>query len=131
MSFPISLQTIGKGQIKNGYDYGFSSIILSSKESITIGNNVFIGADSHILDHDFHSMDYQDRRVGQVDRKNAKMAKVIIEDDVLIGVASIILKGVTIGARSIIADGSVVSIKDIPPDSLVAGNPAKIVKSLI
>lgn len=131
MTFPITLQTIGNGKIEIGDECGFSSTIISSKTLIKIGNNVLIGANTRILDHDFHSMNFRDRRIGEVDRKNAKTSKVIIEDDVFIGVASIILKGVTIGARSIIAAGSVVSLKEIPPDSLVAGNPAKIVKSLL
>jgi acetyltransferase-like isoleucine patch superfamily enzyme len=128
MSFPITLQTIGTGKIEIGNDCGLSSTIISSRESITIGNHVIIGADSRILDHDFHSINYLDRRIGKVDRANSKSSKVIIEDDVFIGAGSIILKGVKVGARSIIGAGSVVSIKEIPPDSVVAGNPAKIIR---
>jgi acetyltransferase-like isoleucine patch superfamily enzyme len=55
---------------------------------------------------------------------------VVIGDDVFIGANSIILKGVTVGDRCVIGAGTVVSLKDIPPDSLVAGNPARIIRSL-
>ena len=54
---------------------------------------------------------------------------ITIGDDVWIGCNSIILKGVKIGNGSIVAAGSVVT-KSVPPFSLVAGNPAKIVKEL-
>ena len=54
----------------------------------------------------------------------------MIEDDVLIGMNSIILKGVTVGARSIIGAGSVVT-KSIPSDVIAAGNPAKVLKKLL
>lgn len=53
---------------------------------------------------------------------------VIVEDDVWIGTRVIILGGVKIGKGSIIGAGSVVT-KSIPPYSIVAGNPAKIIKS--
>ena len=52
---------------------------------------------------------------------------IVIEDDVLIGMNSIILKGVRVGARSVIGAGSVV-VKDIPSDCIAAGNPAKVIK---
>ena len=70
------------------------------------------------------------RRNTYEDRKFVKTNNVIIGDDVFIGTNSIILKGVRIGPRSIIGAGSVVSLKEIPPDSLVAGNPAKILDYL-
>lgn len=53
--------------------------------------------------------------------------KIILEDDVWIGVNSLILSGVRIGQGAIIAAGSVVT-KDVPPYSIVGGNPAKIIK---
>lgn len=51
---------------------------------------------------------------------------IVIDDEVLIGMNIIILKGVHIGARSIIGAGSVV-VKDIPCDCIAAGNPAKVI----
>jgi acetyltransferase-like isoleucine patch superfamily enzyme len=54
--------------------------------------------------------------------------KVLIGDDVLIGMHAVILKDVTIGDHAIIAAGSVVT-KDVPPDAVVAGIPAKPINS--
>ena len=53
----------------------------------------------------------------------------MVEDDVWIGGNVVICQGVTIGARSVIAAGSVVT-KDVPPDTLVGGTPAKTIKEL-
>ena len=55
---------------------------------------------------------------------------VVIEDDVWLGTQSVILDGVTIGKGSIIAAGAIVNIS-VPPYSIVAGVPAKIIKSRI
>ena len=52
---------------------------------------------------------------------------VIIEDDVMIGANAVILEGVRIGKGAVVAAGSVV-ISDVPPDSVVAGTPAKVIK---
>lgn len=54
---------------------------------------------------------------------------IVIEDDVMIGVNCIILKGVTIGSRSIVAAGSVVT-KSFPSDCIIGGNPAKLIRKL-
>jgi acetyltransferase-like isoleucine patch superfamily enzyme len=53
---------------------------------------------------------------------------VKIEDDCWIAANSVILAGVTVGKGSVVAAGSIVT-KDVPPYSIVAGNPAKIIKS--
>lgn len=58
-----------------------------------------------------------------------KFGKIIIEDDAWIGTGVIILPGVTIGKMSIVAAGAVVT-KDVPPFTVVAGVPAKIIKRL-
>lgn len=52
---------------------------------------------------------------------------VSIEDDVWIGGHSIILPGVTVGRGSIVAAGAVIT-KDVPPFTIVGGNPARIIK---
>lgn len=65
-----------------------------------------------------------------VDMVTAASAPIVIEDNVLVGARCIILKGVTIGARSIIGSGSIVT-KDIPSDCIAAGNPCKVIKSIV
>lgn len=90
-----------------------------------------IGGNVRIFDHDYHSLKYMDRRDKKLDDAGCRTSPVFIEDDVFIGTNSIILKGVTIGARSVIGAGSIVSLKQIPPDSLVAGNPARILKEKV
>lgn len=122
-----SFQSIGNGIIQIGNNCGFTSTVLSARTSIKIGNNVKIGGNTRIYDHDYHSLNYLERRNSIEDSKGCKSAEVEIGDDVFIGANSTILKGVKIGARSIIGTGSVVSLKDIPEDSLVAGNPAKLI----
>ena len=110
-----------------GDHVGMSSTILWCHNRITIGDNVKIGGNCIIMDTDAHNVNYIYRRESKTD--NGKDAPIVIEDDVLIGVNSIILKGVTIGARSIIGAGSVVT-KDVPADCVACGNPARVVKAL-
>ena len=112
-----------------GNDVGISSACIWCDESIEIGNHVRIGGDCLILDTDRHSLDYMARRTKATDIKQSKTKPVVIGDDVLIGARSIILKGVHIGARTVIGAGSVVS-QDIPKDSIAAGNPCKVIRSI-
>ena len=109
-----------------GDNVGISGSCLWAHQSIIIGNNVKIGGDSLIIDSDCHSLNYQIRCTSD-DQKCKSCMPICIEDDVLIGARSIILKGVTIGARSIIGAGSVVT-RSIPPDEIWAGNPARFIK---
>ena len=110
-----------------GDNTGISSSCIYCLKSITIGNNVQIGANSLIMDSDAHSKDYEVRRNSSDDLGDGKPIR--IEDDVLIGTNSIVLKGVTIGARSIIGAGSIVT-KNIPADCVAAGNPCKVIRYL-
>ena len=116
------LFTDAHGSIQIGNNVGISSACLRSKNKISIGNNVNIGADSLIIDTDAHPHDYIKRRrefknrVGEsAYEEYLPTAPVVIEDDVWIGARCQILKGVHIGARTIIAAGSIVT-KDIPAD---------------
>lgn len=129
MTFPVTFQLFsGDGKIWIGDNCGFSAVVISSMSEVNIGNNVIMGGNVRIFDHDYHSLDPEKRRNPVEDRKDVRSRAVNIEDDVFVGTSALILKGVHVGARSVIGAGSVVSIQEIPPDSLVLGNPAKIVK---
>lgn len=126
-----------KATLKLGNDVGIDSSTLWVKESVSIGNSVAIGADCIIMDTDAHNLDWKIRcseetnEYGEsVDMVTAASAPIVIEDNVLVGARCIILKGVTIGARSIIGSGSIVT-KDIPSDCIAAGNPCKVIKSIV
>ncbi|PKH06621.1 sugar O-acetyltransferase [Moritella sp. Urea-trap-13] len=90
---------------------------------ITIGNNVLIGPSTQFYTPT-HPLDYQRRRKWEV-----QCLPIVVQDDVWIGGNVVICQGVTIGARSIVAAGSVVT-KDVAPDTLVGGMPAKLIKML-
>ena len=129
MAFPVTFQFCnGGGSISIGNNCGFSAVVISSMNKVEIGNNVVLGGNVRIFDHDYHSLDPELRRDRKLDSQNVRSSPVLIEDDVFIGTSAIILKGVHIGARSIIGAGSVVSIRNIPQDSLVIGNPARIIE---
>lgn len=86
------------------------------KKEITIGNNVAIAREVLIMDSDAHPTSDRD-----MDRP------VRIGDHVWIGSRATILKGVNIGDGAIVAAGSLVT-KDVPPRTMVAGVPARIIK---
>tara|TARA_B100000212_G_scaffold325142_1_gene286579 strand:- start:465 stop:860 length:396 start_codon:yes stop_codon:yes gene_type:complete len=77
---------------------------------------------AYISDADWHGIYDRAEPVG-------KTKPIILEDNVWIGDSAIICKGVTIGKNSIIGAGAVVT-KDVPQNSIFAGNPAKLVKEL-
>ena len=108
-----------------GDNTGISGASIYCREKITIGNNVLLGVNCSVYDSDFHPVDYLARRNHEPDTS----APVTIEDDVWLAANCMVLKGVTVGARSVLAAGSIVT-KDIPPDSLAGGVPAKVIRSL-
>ena len=92
---------------------------------VTIGSHVNLaqGITVTALNHNF---DNSDKRI---DEQGVSTSQVVIGDDVWIGANAVVLPGVTIGTHSIVAAGAVVT-KDVPPHSLVAGIPAKIIKKI-
>jgi len=109
-----------------------------AQESVEIGNHVLIAHLVDIHDSNAHSVNATQRREDATNLFEKKVAvdwtrieskPVRIEDDVWIGLKSSVLKGVRIGRGAIIAAGTTVT-KDVPPYTLVAGNPASIIREL-
>ena len=101
---------------------------LTAAQSIRIGDHALIAGHVQIQDIDGHPLDAAKRRAHEPTPYEA-IAPVSIGDDVWIGTGAVILKGVVIGDRSVVGARAVVT-KPVPPDVVVAGNPAKIVRRL-
>lgn len=93
---------------------------------VTLGDRCVISKGVRLLTHDFSMDRLAERRLGRSDEELVRLAPVEIGDQAFIGIDSIILPGVTVGAGAIVGAGSVVT-KDVPPDTIVAGNPAIVV----
>jgi galactoside O-acetyltransferase len=113
---------------------GASQIVCA--ERITMGDDVVISWGVTIVDHNSHAIQWEDRCHDVLDwcrgRKSwdhVKVAPVKLDDKVWIGFNAIILKGITIGEGAIVAAGAVVT-KNVPPYTIVAGNPAKVIRVL-
>ena len=113
--------------------------LIMAEERIEIGSYCLISWNVGIADSDFHPLEpalrrrdalalapyYKDRPA----RPEISKRPVSIGDNVWIGMGAVILKGVTIGENSVVAAGSIVT-RSVPPNSVVAGNPAQLVKQL-
>lgn len=118
-------RTKTKIKIGNHVDIGNNTFISASND-IQIGNHVIMAPFVFITDHD-HGFFDTDKNLHQ--QPLTKNGYVKIEDNVFLGIKCSILKNVTIGQHSVVGANSVVT-KDVPPFSIVAGNPAKIIKKI-
>ena len=124
--------TVGDFTLLNG-------ALIMAEEKIEIGSHCLISWNIGIADSDFHPLEPAQRLIDaqalapyfkdRPPRPKLKTAPVKIADNVWIGMNAVILKGVTIGENSVVAAGSVVT-KSVPPNTVVAGNPAVIVRQL-
>ena len=121
-SFACINNAVGDVSIGDHTRIGLHNTIIGP---VSIGSHVNLaqGITVTALNHIFS--DPQKR----IDEQGVCTNQVIIEDDTWIGANAVILPGVTIGRHSVIAAGAVVT-KDIPPHSLAAGIPAKIIKQI-
>ncbi|HEQ98419.1 MAG TPA: acyltransferase [candidate division Zixibacteria bacterium] len=108
-------------EIGKGVNLPFSTAIdVSHCFLISIGDNCGFGDECMILAHDAMPNEYLDA---------TRIGRVKIHESCHIGARTLILPGVEIGPRSIVGANSVVA-KDIPPDSVAAGNPARVICSM-
>jgi acetyltransferase-like isoleucine patch superfamily enzyme len=124
------LCTIGDFTLLNG-------ALIMVEEKIEIGSHCLVSWNVGIADSDFHPLEPAQRLIDahalapffkdRPPRPKLKTAPVIISNNVWIGMNATILKGVTVGENSVVAAGSVVT-KSVPPNVVVAGNPAIVVK---
>ncbi len=111
-----------RGHIRIG-DYALicPGVRMGSSSGITVGDNCMFASGAYITDSDWHGI-YNRTSLGTA-------SPVVIEENAWIGDHAIICKGVTVGRNSIVGAGAVVT-RDVPPDTIAAGNPATVVKHL-
>lgn len=102
---------------------------LTCVNKIHIGNNVLTGRWVTISDNGHGDVTYENLQIPPCKRQLSCKGPVIIGKNVWIGDKATILSGVTIGEGSVIGANAVVT-KDIPPYSLAAGNPARVIKTI-
>jgi acetyltransferase-like isoleucine patch superfamily enzyme len=119
---PVELVTYTCGRIEIGshtfINYGSS---IAARASVKVGLHCHLGHYTFVMDNDQHDL------VTHTDLPQSH--PVVIEDHVWIGSKVVILPGVRIGTRAVIGAGSIVT-KDVPPRSVAAGNPARILRYL-
>lgn len=91
-------------------------------ENITLGNDVRVTAGAIIMTHIKGPHYLRDQGFVPV-----VLEPVVLQDHCFVGVNAVILPGVTVGRAAVVASGAVVTA-DVPPLTMVAGNPAKVVK---
>ena len=92
---------------------------------VTIGHHVNLAQCITVtaLNHNFED------KIQRIDAQGVSTKSIVIGDDIWIGANAVVLPGVSIGNHSVVAAGAVVT-KDVPPHTLVAGVPAKIIKEI-
>ncbi len=108
-----------------GSGYMNHECVIDCFDSISIGHHVVISERVVLRDSDNHTI--KDLEAISSD-ESAGTAPIVVGDHVWIGMNVIVLKGVTIGEGAVVAAGSVVN-KDVQPHCLVAGVPAKVIKT--
>ncbi|MEA2647442.1 MAG: hypothetical protein QOE92_2525 [Chloroflexota bacterium] len=97
---------------------------IQAATAVTVGRDCILGSCT-IVDTDHHSVAVDRRRPGA----RPATAPVVIEDNVWVAGGAVILKGVTIGRDAVVGYGAIVT-SDVPPGTVVAGNPARVVRNL-
>jgi len=122
----VQIEGVGKvtDKVRIGADCMFTTpLFLNASADVSIGNHVVIGHHAMIITDDHELSD-------PIQRCGARVASpVVVEDGVWIAARVTVLPGVTLGHGSVIAAGALVA-RDVPPNTLVAGVPARVIKQL-
>lgn len=111
-------------EIRIGDETGIAGSCITAHKSVTIGKRCLIAANCQIMDNNAHDLSFpnvEDRRFS-----TGSSMPVVIEDDVWLGINTVVLPGVRIGKGSIVGANSVVC-SNIPPMVVARGNPAEVV----
>ena len=121
-SFACINNAVGDVIIGNHTRIGLHNTIIGP---VTIGSHVNLaqGITITALNHNF------DNSEKRIDQQGISTKEVVLEDDIWVGANAVILPGVTIGKHAVVAAGAIVT-KDVPPHSLVAGVPAKVIRQI-
>ena len=114
-------------KIKIGNNVGISGATIYARKEIEIGDNTLIGGNTKILDNDFHPIEVKARNNDVKEKILTKPIK--IGKNCFIGCNSIILKGTELGDGCIVGAGAVISGK-FEPNSVIVGNPGKVIKKV-
>ena len=121
ISHPVIIRLLSPlARLSVGNNFGMSGGGICVQTEVRIGHNVMLGANAFITDTDFHSVWPEGRRYGQ---ERVGSRPVVIDDNVFVGMNSLILKGVHIGRNAVIGAGSVVRT-NVPANEIWGGNPA-------
>lgn len=112
-------------RIGNNVDVGHNTFI-SANNSIEIGDHVIMAPYVFITDHD-HG--FKDPKKNLHEQPLTEGGRIKIGNNVFLGIKSTILKNVAIGSHAVVGANSVVT-KNVPPYSVVAGNPARIIRKI-
>lgn len=122
-------------KIDIGDNVGISGATIYARKSIIIGDNTCIGGNVKILDNDFHPINWEIRNELLLNKNGGEMSEFIPSKEVtigkncFIGCNSIILKGTVLGDGCVVGAGAVVC-GQYPSYSVIAGNPAKVIKTI-
>jgi acetyltransferase-like isoleucine patch superfamily enzyme len=120
--------------ISIGNNVGISGATIYARKGIYIGDNVCIGGNCKILDNDFHPLEAEMRNklLADAEGGNSELVpakEIYIGKDCFIGCNTIILKGTILGDGCVVGAGAVVS-GTFEDGSVIAGNPAKVIRKL-